>query len=258
MPSSPRTPTRRRKSSTRSSQGIDLSFTSQSPQYNQFAPGRSSHSRKSSQYSAPSPLTPRPGTSHSRNEDFGSFGSFGGVLDSRDGLGSLADELAEAYSDEEEGEPEECLSGDHVGEIGNSSIGHKEERDTRLDYGGALHNGLSTSSIPGFTPDTIRTPTLWTSPKQRRRQSHYNRLIDCENPDLEEAEGIRASLEARMAAIEGFARQGTATDDSETDAVIKRVVESLKDLGSQSGVEGGTARYVAIQKIPLQPIEPQH
>lgn len=194
----------------------------------------------------PSPSTPRPGTSHSRNGDFGSSGGFGSALDSGNGLGSLADELAEAYSDEEEeeedGEPEEWLSGDRVGNIADSSNGCKEGKETRFNHAEVLHNGISTSSIPATTSDPTSTPTLLTSSKHRRKQSRYNRLTDSGNPDFEGAEGIPLSLETRMAAIEGLAREGTATDNSEIDVVIKRVAESLKDLGSQSGVESGTAR----------------
>lgn len=129
----------------------------------------------------PSPSTPRPGTSHSRNGDIGSHGGFGSVLDTRNGLGSLADELAEAYSDEEEGEeegeeeeegePEEWLSGDQVAKVGDSSNGYKEGKETRFNHGEALHNGISTSSIPRSTSDTTSTPTPSMSSKHRRQQS---------------------------------------------------------------------------------------
>ena len=243
MPSSPRTPTRRHKSSTQSSQGINLSFTSQSPQGAQYASGKPSHSRKSSLHSVPSPSTPRPGTSHSRNDDFGSAGGFSSGLDSGNGLGSLADELAEAYSDEEEGEPEEGTSRDPLGEVEEFMNGHAEEREAKVDDGRILHNGVSNSQIPGSAPDTS-TPKQPATLKHRRKQSRYNRSLDGDNSDLEETDGVPASLEARLVAIEDLARESIATNDTEADAVIERVAESLKDLGSQSGVETSTTRYV--------------
>ena len=189
----------------------------------------------------PSPSTPRPGTSHSRNGDFGS-GGFGSGLDSGKGLGNLADELAEAYSDEEEAEPEEGLSGDPLGEMEESTNGHVEGGETPVDHMETSNNGMPTSSVPTSTPNTS-TPKQSSSSKHRRKQSRYNRSLDNGNSDLEETDGIPASLEARLVAIENLAQEAIATNDAEADAVIKRVAESLQDLGSQSGIETGTTRY---------------
>ena len=194
----------------------------------------------------PSPSTPRPGTSHSRNGDFGWSGGFGSTAESGNGLGSLADELAEAYSDEEGGEPEEGLSGDQIDGVGCFSNGYREQEDERrFGHGEAQHNGILAPSIPGSTSDTV-TPKQSTSSKHRRKQSRYNHSIDSDDSDVEKTEGIPPSLEARIVAIETSAREGTATNDSEADTIIPRVAESLKDLGSQSGIESGTARYVAV------------
>ena len=245
MPSSPRTPTRRRKSSTRSSQSIELPFKSQSPQSNLYTPDRSSHSRKSSLYSIPSPSTPRPATSHSRNGDFESSSGFGSVLDLGNGLGSLADELAQAYSDEEEGETGEDVSGNQVGEIGYSRNGHMEEEEegTMSEHRGNLQHGMPSSQIAQSTYNTA-TPKQPASSKHRRQQSRYNRSIGSDHSDLEEPEGFPPSVIAQISAIESLAVEATATNDSEADAVIERVAESLKDLGSQSGIENGITRYV--------------
>jgi hypothetical protein len=45
-----------------------------------------------------------------------------------------------------------------------------------------------------------------------------------------------------MDMVESLARRGMENNGTDRDAVVKRVVESLKDLGSQAGVEGGASR----------------
>ena len=199
----------------------------------------------------PSPSTPRPGTSHSRNGDFGASGGSGSALGSANGLGSLADELAEAYSDEDEGEPEEGLSWDQVGEIGDLSNGHGQEEDIGIEHGKAQNNGILNSPNPGSAHD-VSTPRQSASSKHRRKQSRYNRSINDDTSDLEETDAILPSLEARIATIESLAKEATTSNNSEADAVVKRVAESLKDLGSQSGVETGTSRYVTPSHPPFQ------
>ena len=239
MPSSPRTPTRRRKSSTRSSQGIDPALTAQSSQVNQHIPDHQSHSRKSSLYSVPSPSTPRPGTSHSRNGDFGFSSGFD------NGLGSLADELAEVYSDEEDGEHEGRLLVDPFIGQAIAANGHQEVEKSRLGDGKALQVGIS------FSPMASDASMLQqsTGSKHRQKRSRHHRSIDGDSSDQEEADGLPSLLEARLATIEALAKEGTATSDNEAGAVIKRVAESLKDLGSQSGVESGTTRSVYFDQI---------
>jgi hypothetical protein len=48
---------------------------------------------------------------------------------------------------------------------------------------------------------------------------------------------------AKMDIVESLARRGTEANGSDRDGVVKRVVDGLRDLGSQSGVEGGATRY---------------
>jgi hypothetical protein len=47
-----------------------------------------------------------------------------------------------------------------------------------------------------------------------------------------------------MAEIESLARRGIENNGSENDHVIKRVVETLRDLGSQSGIENNAMRLI--------------
>jgi hypothetical protein len=45
-----------------------------------------------------------------------------------------------------------------------------------------------------------------------------------------------------MAEIESLVRRGIENNGSENDLVIQRTVESLKDLGGQSGIENSAMR----------------
>ncbi|EHK99244.1 hypothetical protein M7I_4930 [Glarea lozoyensis 74030] len=47
-----------------------------------------------------------------------------------------------------------------------------------------------------------------------------------------------------MDQVESLARRGTENNGTESDGVVKRVIEGLKDLGGQSGVEGGASRLI--------------
>ncbi|CAK7208226.1 hypothetical protein SCUCBS95973_000031 [Sporothrix curviconia] len=68
--------------------------------------------------------------------------------------------------------------------------------------------------------------------------SEYGSDSDLESP------GMPTSLVAKIDAVESLARRGTEDNGSTTDGVCKRLVEELRDLGSQSGVEGGASRLI--------------
>jgi len=242
MPSSPRTPTRRRKSSAVS---IDISYTSPSPQSNGYHSKRPSISnRRSSQYSVATPMPPRPISSHDRNVDFGYCNDYGNVQDveSSNGLGNLADELAEAFDEDEEGEALEDVLG--VQYDGAEDVA----RDEHPSFRNALkeNNGIP---IPQ-KPQPIRELSL-SPPKQKTWSRHHHRENSVydgsdygDDNDLEGVDGISASLDARMAAVESLARRGTENNGSDKDTVVQRVADALKDLGSQAGVEDGASRLI--------------
>lgn len=154
------------------------------------------------------------------------------------GLGSLADELAEALNEDEE---------DEAGE------GFDESQ----------HDGAAEAQCGNYIPGNcqIRRPTPILSPpsrerslsppkqlrrskNHRRQNSHYDGSDYGTDSDLEGAEGISSSLEARMAAIEGLARQGTEANGIALDDVVQRVADYLRNLGSQIGVENGATRLI--------------
>ncbi|KJR80358.1 uncharacterized protein SPSK_05266 [Sporothrix schenckii 1099-18] len=68
--------------------------------------------------------------------------------------------------------------------------------------------------------------------------SEYGSDSDLESP------GMPTSLVAKMDAVESLARRGTEDNGGPTDGVCKRLVDELRDLGSQSGVEGGASRLI--------------
>ncbi len=148
------------------------------------------------------------------------------------GFGSLADELAEAF-DEDEGEEME----EEAPEVGNYDA--RNER-----------NGIPPLDHNGTTPQSTRERSL-SPPKQSVRSKHHRRQTSQydgsdygDESDLEGADGISPALEARMAAIEGLARRGTESNGSDFDDVVRRVIDRLKDLGSQLNIENGASRLI--------------
>jgi len=238
MPSSPRTPTRRQRPSS-----IDLSFSSPNGSSNGRSHVRPSHSRKSSLYS---PSTPRPKSSHGTNGFPTISSDFAGTGGGGNGLGSLADELAEAWDEDGEGE-EEVLGLQTDGHEGGCRGGHgvpgEHETQTIHDRG----FGVASSPAPGQTTNGPSSPARFTQrSKNERNRSRYDGSDYGDSPDLEEISSVPPALEARMATIEALARQGTEENGGEADGVIGRVVNGLKDLGGQSGVENGATRLALL------------
>lgn len=252
MHSCPSTPTRRRHSS-----GVDPAFTyaspqssSYSPQINGFSDRRPYHSRTSSLYSIPSPSTPRPISSHDGRGGFGTTNRFGNVLDSGNGLGNLADELAEAWDEEGEADTnadaDEGSSGTRSDEpelISNGHTGTSEELQHAHGKEITVDTAFLSSPSPS-KPSTILTsaqkPSTWIN--HRRQNSHYDGSEYGDDSDLEDATGISPSLEARMATVESLAGLGAESNGSDADMILQRVADSLKDLGSQSGLEQSATR----------------
>ena len=243
MPSSPRTPTRRRKSSTTS---INLSLASSGPQSNGYHSKRGSISRRSSQYSVVSPITLRPTSSYDRGE-YGLPNGFdsGEEPETSNGLGNLADELAEAF---DEGEEEEEEVGE-VGEVGEE-IPQNGYDDSEAEVEGhhPLENDETEPQIPQPSKErSLSPPKKSTRFKHHQRQnSQYDGSDYGDESDLECVDGISPAFEARMAAIEAMARRGTECNGSDHDDVVYRLVERLKDLGSQSHIETSASRLITI------------
>ncbi|TQS31722.1 hypothetical protein Golomagni_07988, partial [Golovinomyces magnicellulatus] len=213
MPSSPRTPRHSRHSS------------------NAGAHSQSPTARRQSKSSI-NDATPsfRNSLTHQDTLDLSIIGS-GGVRPSN-GMGNLADELADAFSD----------SGDEDGSAldysqqpqNNEAVGQDLAQDNTADTNGdaATSNGDQKDGI-------LNVP----SPKGRghaRKASEYDGSEYGSESDLD-AGGMTASLLSRIDAVESLARRGIENNGGPEDEVFKRVTEGLRDLGSQSSVEGNAS-----------------
>jgi hypothetical protein len=159
--------------------------------------------------------------------------SSGGPTAPSNGLGNLADELADAWDDEEgdeDGEPD--MNFQEVREGGDNDEG-KPTRDSGVDVTGS----------PVETPLKSANLTPPTGGRGHRRQpSDYDGSDYGGDSDMD-SQGMSPGLVARMDMVESLARRGTENTGTERDGVVKRVIEGLKDLGGQSGVEGATTRF---------------
>lgn len=239
MPHSPRTPNRSRLSS-----GVDFSFVSASPQSHGISPQFDNYdsprpfpSHRTSIYSIPSPSTSQPPSSHDRRS------SFGGLLDQGDGLGNLADELAEAWDGDGHGELEDGgfeVQADPLDAVPSGPSDLSEGLRNPIDI--IETNGeIATSPICGKPSNPSLSPTKRRRPPNHQRQlSRYGEFDYGNGSDLEE--NVDTPLSAWIAAIENLARQGLESDGSEPDPITQQFANSLKDLGSQSGLENGTTR----------------
>ncbi|PNY29732.1 Uncharacterized protein TCAP_00348, partial [Tolypocladium capitatum] len=210
MPSSPRTPRHSRNSSAVDSyQG--------SPQ-----------TRRQSRSSVHDPATPfANGLSHQDSLDLNILASRG--AGPGNGMGNLADELADAFSDSGDEEEDEYQDGE--ADLVDPEAVHGQTRDGGADVDGApMHDG--SLSIP--------------SPHKRshqRKGSEYDGSEYGSESDLDSA-GMPPTLVAKIDAIESLARRGTESYGGPADDVFKRVTDGLRDLGSQSTVEGSASRLI--------------
>lgn len=164
------------------------------------------------------------------------------------GLGNLADELAEAFEEEDENARE---LGDEVSEglyDEAEAIHHDHLKENeRPMFRNGYQKGHATSIPPvrQATSDRALSPAKQSlRSRPTRENSQYDGSDYGDDSDLDGTHSISASLEARLAAVENLARRGTEANGSDTDEIVQRVTDSLKDLGSQAGVEDGAARLI--------------
>ncbi|KZF25120.1 hypothetical protein L228DRAFT_243912 [Xylona heveae TC161] len=168
---------------------------------------------------------------HGMDNFEGSHNDLAGTMGAGNGLGSLADELAEAWYGDEEYE-EEGAGGATEGYTFSGDLPIRSiPSPTKLSTYGDTDGRLSPKKDAHFN-------------RHRRLQSQYDGSDYGNDSDLEESPGITSGLEARMAVIESLARRGTEENGGEGDTVVERVVNGLRDLGGQSGVEGGATRLI--------------
>lgn len=166
------------------------------------------------------------------------LGSGGGQANN--GMGNLADELADAFSDS--GEEDETQDGTRE----ESPKDRLNSEVAKLD--GSHDSGVDVNGTTPVDGDKSKDAKLVVpSPPRRghqRKGSEYDGSEYGSESDLDAA-GLTANLLSRIDAVESLVRRGTENYGGPEDDVFKRVTESLRDLGSQSSVEGNASRYVA-------------
>ena len=164
--------------------------------------------------------------SHRMSADFSGAAVGGG------GLGSLADELADAW--EEEG-AYDYASGQENGPVDSQTLDQSDGEDAYHIHSRSTSN-LSVDHAKLHSKQKGRNGL-----RHRRHESHYDGSDYGYDSDFEEAD-ISPSLEGQLAEIESLARRGMENNGSENDHIIKRAVEALRDLGGQSGIENNAMR----------------
>ncbi|KAI9740991.1 MAG: hypothetical protein M1834_002702 [Cirrosporium novae-zelandiae] len=224
IPPSPQTPTRTR----HRPPSIQLSDPSPNSPYSY------SHSQNSSYNSPTTPRQLSPAVNGSaRMEMFES-------TNDGNGLGSLADELADAWDEDE------------LADISNMSAPDRENSiDSAFEAvpGEPYIEDMHDMGIGGIVSRSLESRRDSLSPPTQRH-SRTKSLYDGSEYEYEDDEdmldtaGLAPGLEAQMAAIEALARVGTQNNGGEMDGVVQRLIDRLEDLGSQSSIENGATRLI--------------
>ncbi|TVY91658.1 hypothetical protein LAWI1_G003799 [Lachnellula willkommii] len=222
MPTSPRTPRHSRHTS-----NIDLSFATP------LSYGNDSSPRRHSKTSIHTPTSPNNRHSLTGSDSIGiDVFSSGGQAPASNGLGNLADELADAWGedeDEEEGDEDLDMNFQEVSQEGGPT------RDSGVD--------VTSSPVQAPNKPTSLTPPTTGGRGHKRQPSEYDGSDYGGESDMD-SPGMPPGLVSRMDLVESLARRGTENAGTSGDGVVKRVVDGLKDLGGQSGVEGGATRLI--------------
>lgn len=200
---------------------------------NGFAPQSPLEPRTPRLSAPPSPVTPRQNL-HAMTES-----QRGSVDFSADtgggGLGNLADELADAWEQEEEGYG--YASGQETGAAGSQQLDQSDGEDAYMQSVRDMRTQSPSADSPA-SKSRLRPNQL----RHRRAESHYDGSDYGNDSDLDEAADISPALESQMADIESLVRRGIENNGSESDHVIQRTVQELRDLGGQSGIENSAMR----------------
>ena len=172
----------------------------------------------------------------------------GGVTASGNGMGNLADELADAFTDSEDGEDDEAGNDEKEGlprrgETGENTDGQPNPVDAAATERpkGTTTGGSSVGDGGAQGKDgTLGIPSPYKRVHQRKGSEYDGSEYGSES-DLDAA-GMPPTLIAKIDAVESLARRGTGSFGGPADDVLQRVTDGLRDLGSQSTVEGSASR----------------
>ncbi|KAI9810265.1 MAG: hypothetical protein M1826_003664 [Phylliscum demangeonii] len=223
---------------------------------------RQSSASASASASVPWPTTPRtphtarrPSSSQSQAGSITVHGELSGIGSAGlggAGLGSLADELAEAGADgwgeEEEEEEEEEGGGGDVDDSTELSGLELPPKDGDRDPDSA-RLGQDDRSSPGRSQDGTSPTSARTHPA--RTGAPKTLLSDVEDAAEEDekaldvdGDGIMPGLAARLAEVETLAQRGLCSLNGQEDESVARALDGLRELGGQGNVEHGTTRLI--------------
>ncbi|KAK4228222.1 hypothetical protein QBC38DRAFT_161520 [Podospora fimiseda] len=215
--------------------------------------------RRQSKSSFNDPTTPlRNSFTTSETMDIGVFSSGGmnGGGGAGNGLGNLADELAGAFDDEyddydgQEGEYDDEEDID-IQSRGSGAPGISLETDDEDALDNKRDGGVRDSGVDVESPQNMithhRGSLALPSPNgkrgHRRKPSDYDGSEFGTDSDLE-SPGMPPRLVEKMDEVDSLVRRGTERTGSAIDGTFGRVTEGLRDLGSQSGLEGCATRLI--------------
>ena len=232
MPQSPIASARRR----RCSSGVSLPHTPAGHQNGAFSSKGQTHSRRSSAQSTRSPTTPRPPSSSDRGNEHGFPGDLGGTENSVRGLGSLADELAQEEWDEYD-------------EADGASYLQDEPSADHADAANP-HPGATIARDPNPSPRPASVHDQ-NGPIPNDRDARASQISPSKSHPV-----IPDSLEEQISAVESLARLDGGHAPLESETCFARVVEQLKDLGSQAELESHATRFVVPDPAVPLPARP--
>ena len=169
--------------------------------------------------------------------DLNILSSGGGTGANAVGMGNLADELADAFS--ESGDEAEDDGGESQSAVDPTPQGQNiADLAQKADVDGSKSSASRHARGKG---GSLNLPSPHRKSHQKKG-SEYDGSEYGSDTDLD-ATGMPPSLIAKIDAVESLARRGNESYGGPEDDVFQRVIGGLRDLGSQSSVEAGASRY---------------
>ncbi|KAK5198993.1 hypothetical protein LTR92_001464 [Exophiala xenobiotica] len=272
-PASPSTPSRKRKS-LRLSNVDSLSQEAFTSPYTSGTTNGTTYSRRSSRtsqtsYQPRSPVTPRPKSAKSsrppsfsaqRRPSRTSIRSARSIEQmGENGLGNLADELEQAWDDEDESQTN-FLEGLREGDIEQepSALGLQSPYgiNDMHDFGFGMvvqsprpaqqYDGASPTLHVPAQPKDLRSHTDTSRGHQRHESAYDGSDYGPDSDPDEERDLLPPILRKRIHDLQKLTRMCVNPEDavSEGGGTIKRTIQSLKDLGPQGSIEYGVTRLI--------------
>ncbi|KJZ75659.1 hypothetical protein HIM_04816 [Hirsutella minnesotensis 3608] len=160
-----------------------------------------------------------------------------------EGMGNLADELADAFSDsgDDEDEDDDLQEGDFALTDSRAAETQRLVPVATRAGGDNTNSNVATDNLRG-PAGGLNIPAIIKRTHQRKGSEYDGSEYGSES-DLDSA-GMPPTLVAKIDAIESLARRGTENYGGPGDDVFKRVTDGLRELGSQSTVEGNASRLI--------------